>query len=237
MHSLTRYLVIFDFDGTLADSFSGIYRAKQIVARQLQLEMPSQETVRKAIGFEFLTALQICFPCAAISTLEEFIKRFRLLMQEDAYQPELFVGTRDMLNALQSISRRYGVKTEFAIASSKSHAELQKAIEFNQLRPFFPIDQTFCGDQFVGGKTHPNMLETLLNTFKLELDSCLMVGDTEADVRFGALLRPHIQTVCVSWGMRTRAELLAADLPPFQWIEHWDEFVKIFEHFVRSQLH
>lgn len=209
-------VLVFDWDGTLADSVSKIVACKKFLAEKYHLPAPSEEMVRSVLGTKFEEALANCFPDATQITLIQLGQEFHALMQQDSYQANLFPGANAVLDAL----KKRGIK--LAIASSKDRREMDKAIVHNQLEGIFEC--ICCGKEYQE-KPHPAMLNYIKKKFNAQPDECLMVGDTTTDIQFAA--NAGIQTVCVTFGALPKLTLQSMN--PCAFIEEWKQLLEVID--------
>lgn len=202
-------LIIFDWDGTLADSVNKIIQCKRFLAEQYQLSPPSEETIRSVLGLKFENAMRICFPDASPVTLQQLGEDFHRLMQQDNYQAALFPHVKKILRHLKK-------KYKLAIATSKARIELDKALSYNELQDTF--DATYCSEEHAG-KPLPAMLLNLMEKFKIRPNECLMIGDTTIDIEFAR--NAKVKTVGVTFGAHTPEQLNTMN--PIALINDWME--------------
>jgi phosphoglycolate phosphatase len=209
-------LVVFDWDGTLADSVSKIIACKHYLAEKYEVDKPTEEQVRHVLGMEFKEAMKICFPSVSSEMLDNLCNEFRETMQLKEYQGEMFPGSVEMLRALKA--RNY----KLAIATSKSRKELDSAITHNKLEGIFDI--TCCGAEYKE-KPDPTMLRHIMKTLCFSSDECIMVGDTTSDVNFGT--NAKVKTICVTFGSHSKEKL--EQLKPFAFIDSFDQLETIID--------
>jgi phosphoglycolate phosphatase len=209
-------LIVFDWDGTLADSVNKIIACKEFLARKYNLPVPSEKTIRNVLGIKFELAMATCFPTAPPDLLFKLGKEFNILMQEKAYQANLFPYAKEILHLLKE------QKYKIAIATSKAKVELTTALAHNGLEDFF--DAVCCSEEY-DGKPVPTMLNHLMKVFKVQPEECLMLGDTSIDIMFAQ--NAGIKTVCVTFGAHSVEKLKAMN--PLALIEDWRELPATLE--------
>ena len=118
----TRYrLLVFDWDGTLADSTALIAGAIQQACRDLGLPAPDEASARHVIGLGHRDAISLVAPQLAASDVARFSERYRYhYLIGDADIP-LFAGVIDMLDELERGHL-------LAVATGKSRAGLARAL-------------------------------------------------------------------------------------------------------------
>lgn len=207
-------LIVFDWDGTLADSVGKIIACKSFLANKYNLSPPCEETVRSVLGLKFENAMAICFPTASSNMLLALGKEFNTLMQQDAYQADRFPHVKQVLALLKEQN------FILAIATSKARCELDKALLYTGLAGIF--DATCCSEEYEG-KPLPAMLHHLMRQYKVEPDECLMMGDTTIDIMFAQ--NAGVKTICVTFGAHSAEKLKA--MHPLALIDNWLQLPQI----------
>lgn len=188
MHDIK--LVIFDWDGTLADSAGQIVSAMQRAISALQLPPRSDEAIAELIGLGLNDALQRLYPDADLDRLLELLDRYRAQwLSEGAGEAELFVGALDALKRLRDDGFR------LAIATGKSRRGLDRSLAHHVgVRELIIASRT--ADE-TASKPDPLMLRELLALEGLSAEQALMIGDTEYDLAMAAAIgMPAIGVTC-----------------------------------------
>ena len=196
-----RNLVIFDFDGTLADTKPTIVRTATGVLLEWGIPEDVVAThVDELIGPPFPEAFSWVFGVSEADALE-ITRRYR--ERYFASGPEawpLFPGVRELLGLLREQGRRV------AIASSKAQQAIDRGVSDNDAWPLF--------DAVVGKRpgevdTKADAIMRVLADMGCSPDDAVMVGDRFHDVE-GAL-SCGVPCVGVTWGdTGTREELEGA---------------------------
>ncbi len=170
-----RYdLIVFDWDGTVMDSTALISGSIQAACRDLGLAVPDDETARHVIGLGLDQALRYAVPDLPEQRRPELVERYRhhFLLQDETVP--LFDGARETIMEL------HGAGYQLAVATGKSNAGLNRAMQATDMKPYFhatrTADQTFS-------KPHPAMLLELMGELGVSAERTLMVGDTTHDVQ------------------------------------------------------
>lgn len=216
MQKITKKLLIFDWDGTLADSVNKIISCKQRLAKEHFLSIPSDETIKSVLGMEFMLALKKCFPNAQEKELEHFAERFQVLINSKEYQSDLFPFAR---KTLEELKKR---KMKLAVATSKSRAALNHALQYAGISELF--DLTCCGEEYYE-KPNPAMLLHICSELKVHPSNSLYIGDTVIDVFFAK--NASINVICTSFGAGNQNELIKHQ--PLKIINNWQNFLDIID--------
>jgi phosphoglycolate phosphatase len=195
-----RYdLVVFDWDGTLADSTSVIAVALQRACRDVGCAVPDDLSARFVIGLGLTDALRHIAPQLTVADYPRLSERYRAhyLAQEDRIP--LYAGARELLSGLR------GAGHALAVATGKSRTGLDRALAFHGLTQAF--DVTRCADEGMP-KPHPDMLHHIVARLHVVRERVLMVGDTTHDLRMAA--QAGVDSVALSHGAHDAAMLAGA---------------------------
>jgi phosphoglycolate phosphatase len=197
-----RYdLVVFDWDGTLADSTSIIAKALQLACRDVGCDVPDDVSARFVIGLGLVDALRHIAPRLAVADYPRLSERYRAhyMAQEDRIP--LYAGARELLHDLRAGGHA------LAVATGKSRTGLDRALAFHRLAAAF--DVTRCADEGMP-KPHPEMLNHIVTRLGVARERVLMVGDTTHDLRMAA--QAGVDFVGMSHGAHDAAMLAEATL-------------------------
>ncbi|KPJ54518.1 MAG: hypothetical protein AMS16_04765 [Planctomycetes bacterium DG_58] len=188
--------IIFDFDGTVGDSYLPVTESFNHVFRHFGRRELTVDEVRPFVGIGLeVTLTKHLGP----EKLEEAIGIFReryLKIYKDG--SKLMPGAREMLDALDG---RY----RMALCSNKPGETLRSLADHLDIRRHFRV---VLGAYDVPNlKPHPDMLKKALAELEATRDDSLYVGDTLTDVAFARSC--EIPYVLVLGGTGTRDELSA----------------------------
>ena len=166
-------LLVFDWDGTLADSTALIADSIQRACRDISEPVPDDETARYVIGLGLADMLRLIAPGLSPGRTGELIARYRHhFLTRDAEIP-LFEGIRGLLDALDGSGFLLGV------ATGKSRQGLERAMAQQGIGHRFVA--TRCADEGFP-KPHPDMLLHLMERTGFAPEETLMIGDTTHDL-------------------------------------------------------
>lgn len=172
---MIRYLV-FDFDGTLADSTEGIIKTTRATFARMGLPMPEDRDVRQGIGLPLRGALRT----AGIP--EDRIEEGADIYHEVFYEvaPKhivLFPGAKEALEGLASRGYR------MAIATSRSEHSLVMLLGEHGIAQYFEVlGSVGCVDN---PKPAPDIVLWVLGRMGATPDQTLVIGDTVYDIQMG----------------------------------------------------
>lgn len=186
-------LVIFDFDGTLADTLPWFCSIVNSVADKYhfkRVDMEQIDELRALSAKEIIQHLEIpTWKLAAIAT------HVRSLMADHTHRIGLFPGVAEAIYELRELELRIGI-----VSSNSRHniarilgAELDSAIEWFE-----------CGSSLFG---KARRIRRLLNNCKVSTERAIYVGDETRDAQAANQL--GIDFGGVSWGYNTRDALSA----------------------------
>lgn len=166
-------LLVFDWDGTLADSTAIIAASIQQACCDLDLPIPVDSAAKFVIGLGLADALRRVAPSLAPADYPRLTERYREhYLARDADIP-LFAGAREMLDALHARGHL------LAVATGKSRVGLARALAQQRLADRFVASR--CADEGLP-KPHPDMLLKLMDCCGVHASETLMIGDTSHDL-------------------------------------------------------
>jgi len=198
-------LVVFDCDGTLADSQAAIVTAMTNSFRELGFAPPKARQVRAVVGLSLPQAIStLTQDLPEIYNSDQIamlVERYKLHYQnlralEQSLEP-LFDGIADLI---QDLSKR-GIP--MAVATGKSERGLNRCLEQNGLTNVFVSLQT--ADRHPS-KPHPAMLLQAIADTGAKPDKTWVLGDTRYDMEMAQAA--SAKPVGVSWGYHSRKELI-----------------------------
>ena len=147
-------LLIFDWDGTLADSAGLIVSTTQAAIRDLGLPPRENHQISELIGLGLEDGMRRLYP----EFEPQWVMRQLMLHRRESglkiHSTPLFDGAADALAELRALGFR------LAVATGKPRAGLEGAFdEHGHLRPLFETSR--CADE-TADKPHPLMLEEIL---------------------------------------------------------------------------
>lgn len=178
-------VVIFDWDGTVMDSVGKIVNCVQLAAAEQQLVVPSYDEAKQIIGLSLDPAFARLFPAADAKTRLLLAEAYKDIYQhQDKTPTPLFSGARELFEQLQQQGYL------LAVATGKMRRGLERMWEETQTKQFFTA--SCCADE-AQSKPHPQMLQQILATLRLQAAQALMVGDTVHDLAMAqAIAMPRV---------------------------------------------
>ena len=184
--------IIFDFDGTIADTLPYSFQRFLEIAKALQLNDLSERQIIKEIRSKsYQELLKGSFKRAWLKLpyVVNMIKNMQIELEKEMENIKFFTGVKKFLFDL----KKKGYK--LAIISSNRIENINKFIKFNKIDIF----------DFVHGKTDlfgkEGYLKKFLKDFKLDGSEVIYIGDEIRDVE--ACKKAGIKMIGVSWGLHT----------------------------------
>jgi phosphoglycolate phosphatase len=174
-------LVIFDFDGTLADSARGITACMSAAFGSFGLQSPPIEDVRPRIGLRLEEAIGQLIRDRRDVDIGAVAMRYRELHPSVAAPATtLFPGTREMLSALDATGMT------LAIVSQKARKGLAHVLSQCAIDHCF--DLVLGSDDVIAAKPNAALYDhhVVPSCGDPARDRVLVVGDTDIDLRFAA---------------------------------------------------
>ena len=200
----TPILIVFDCDGTLADSQHIITEAMRFAFRSTGLAAPERSSILRIVGLSLGEAVAALAPDQCEARRDEIVRAFRerstaLRLTATMCEP-MFPGAGSLL---RSLSEREDVI--LGLATGKSRRGVARIIEQNGLDGIFATIQT--ADD-APSKPHPAMLLQAMDETGTSPATAVMIGDTSYDMLMAA--SANVASIGVTWGYHTKAELRQA---------------------------
>jgi len=197
----TPILIVFDCDGTLADSQHVITEAMRFAFQSTGLVAPERSSVLRIVGLSIGEAVAALAPDQCQAKRDEVARVFRerstALRLNPAMREPMFTGAASLLRTL---TEREDVI--LGLATGKSRRGAARIIEQNGLNGVFATIQT--ADD-APSKPHPAMLFQAMKETGTSPETTIMIGDTTYDMLMAA--SAHVAGIGVIWGYHTKAEL------------------------------
>lgn len=194
-------LCIFDFDGTLGNTVNVILNTLKATFTEMGLQQMTDDEYRSTIGLP----LEECFSTLGAKDeahAKECAATYRRIFP--SFDTENAVTL--FPNVLETLGQLKANGMIIAIASSRRHVSLDNYI--NRLGLKSMVSYAVGADDVEHAKPHPEPVETILATFGIKPDECIVIGDAPYDIIMGK--SAGCLTCAVSYGNGTRDELKAA---------------------------
>lgn len=181
--------IIFDFDGTLADTNKIIMDAWQEAYRILTNHEGNEEEIKATYGEPLALSLEKAFPDVPV---EESIKIYRGY-QKDRYEETLepFDGMVDLIKSLKDAGCKVGIVT------SRRKQSTMIGLEKFGIVPY--LDGIITDEDCKKHKPDPAPMYAALKKLNADPSETLMIGDTLFDIRCAH--NAGVRAVHVGWAM------------------------------------
>lgn len=205
-------IIIFDFDGTIADSFALIVK----ITNRLSTEFGYQPvTNQELLELKNLTAREIIKKSQiSIFKIPFLLRRVKTEFSKEVIRLKPIPGIDRALLDLKQKGYRLGIIT------SNDRKNVMIFLQKNNLDNLFDF---VCADTTIFGKH--KAIDNFLKQNQFNLDEVIYVGDETRDIN--AAKTSKIKSIGVSWGFNS-AFILAKYKPDFL-LEKPEEFIKAIE--------
>lgn len=166
--------IIFDFDGTVADTRRGVFDSIIYALTSYGYEVPDESVLNSFLGPPLFESFQKTTGCSD-ETAQALTAKYRELYTDNAmYRLHLFDGVEEMLKKMKA----NGIK--MAIASSKPEKFFSKLLKHLEITEYFDV---VCGASL--GDIHNTkqaIIARAMEKLSAERDKTLMVGDRVFDI-------------------------------------------------------
>ena len=191
-------LLVFDWDGTLADSTASIVSAMRTAIDECGFDPRSDENIKDIIGLGLLQAAAVLYPDLIPEHWEKLAHKYRLHYSLANHgRTKLFPGVQNTLDHLKILDY------QLAIATGKSRKGLNNSLRDTGVEEFFHFSR--CADEAIS-KPHPQMLMEIMDELDVKPAQTVMIGDSEYDLQMAN--NAGVKPVAVTYGSQTRDHLL-----------------------------
>ena len=208
-------LVMFDLDGTLADTGHDLASSVNFTRAHFDLEPLPERSIYAQVGrgVEYLIkhALLEKSPEDFQQVMHVFLGHYERHLLD---RTVLYPGVRDVLD--------YFCAKRKVVVSNKMYRLTLAVVRGLGVEDCF--DAIFGGDSAVEKKPHPALLHVALRRFQLSAANAVIVGDGDTDIEAGK--RAGVMTCGVTYGLGDKSDLIAA--APDLLI---DDLTELYDHF------
>ncbi|NMD71746.1 HAD-IA family hydrolase [Bacillus sp. DNRA2] len=190
--------IIFDFDGTLADSTEVLMHAWNLVAEQHQFEKLHKEDIPALKNLSIQErARKFRFPMYKLPVVLPKIYRY---MKEHIDEIKLFDGIKEVLNSLGQMGYH------IIILSSNDSENIKLLLKQEQVNA---VSQVLTSSKIFGKDA---ILKKFMKQENVVPEQCLYVGDEVRDIL--ACKKVRVPVMWVSWGVDSY-ELIEKEKPDY----------------------
>ena len=190
-------LIVWDWDGTLANSTGMITDAIVKAAEQVGLPALDPAAASNIIGLGLRESIQALFGEIPAHKAQALARQYTANYYAGEAEIPLFLGAKETIIELN----RRGYK--LAVATGKGRRGLNLALLHCGLGKYFhetrTVDECFS-------KPHPQMLDELMDICVARPERTLMIGDTSYDLQMAQ--NAGVPALAVTFGAQSREQLL-----------------------------
>ncbi|MBX9675184.1 MAG: HAD-IA family hydrolase [Methylotenera sp.] len=190
-------LIVWDWDGTLANSTGMIVNAIVKAAEQVGLPTLDPQAASNIIGLGLKESIYALYGDIPIEKAQALAAQYSTNYYAGESEIPLFDGAKETIIELN----RRGYK--LAVATGKGRRGLNLALQHCGLTNYFhatrTVDECFS-------KPHPQMLDELMDLLVATPERTLMIGDTSYDLQMAQ--NAGVASVAVSFGAQTQDKLV-----------------------------
>ncbi len=169
-------LFVYDFDGTLVDTFADIANSVNLALAEMNIQSLSRETIRRNIGSGVVNLMSRSLEGSGCDDVEMAVSFFQKHYNNHQLdQTKLYPNGREVVEHFS--------KKKNAILSNKPISFVEKILtELNFLSLF---DSVLGGDSLSERKPNPMGLQLLMTNLNCPVKEVLMIGDSAIDIETG----------------------------------------------------
>lgn len=196
---MTAKVIIFDFDGTLANTIDVILDITNRLASDFGYKQttPAELTRLKSLSSRELVKES----GVSILKLPFLIKKVRVELNKEITQVQPIEGIKEVLQVLRAKGNRLGIIT------SNSKENIINFLEKNEWQNLF--DFVYSGTTLFGKS---KVIDSVIKQQKLNHEDVIYVGDETRDIE--AARKSNVKAIAVSWGFNSPI-VLAKQNPDF----------------------
>ena len=207
--------IIFDFDGTLANTNDIIVASRQATYEHyLGHTLPVRE-IEASFGEILVNTIGRMIPDAPVNEVVDFYRSYQDSHQQE-YEVYVFEGVRELLEQLRARGCIIGVGTSRTAYSFRNY---MKKLEMDQL-----VDEVVTMNDVSSHKPDPETIDALLKKMMANAgepydecsgipehvrDAAVMIGDTKYDI--GCANNAGVDSVIVGWSHYVDEEAMLAE--------------------------
>lgn len=195
-------LIIFDFDGTLADTTATILSTYQMAIRDISADSRTDAECQATIGVPLKEGFRQLYPDYTEEQLDNCVDTYRRIFNENKSRlvPKLYPGVKETLEKLAQLN------IQMSVASSRSRESLIEFCDDNDINKYFSL--VLGADDVKHPKPNPEPVLLTLEKLKQDADQTIVVGDMPVDIAMGN--GAGCCTVGVTYGNSSRQDLIKA---------------------------
>jgi phosphoglycolate phosphatase len=199
--------LIFDFDGTLADTLELVLEFGREHGPDLKIRPLTREEFRSRSMREALELMGV-----PLYRIPQLAKQLKGQIREHLKDLELFPGTSEFIRAAEDSG------LELSIVSSNAEDTIRPALVRNGISAAFGC---ISSDSSIFGKS--KVIRRFLRLHKIDPTQCVYIGDEVRDLE--ACQEVGLRMIAVDWGWDDRTRLEAAGASEI--VSSWEEIAAL----------
>ena len=195
-------LIVFDFDGTIADTCHTIVATMQSTMRIMNLPVADIDTCKSTIGLPLKSCFAQIYPHLDDDVLDKCTATYRDIFNKnkELIPPSLFPNVKSTLHTFNDLG------ITLSVASSRSYGSLVELIEKLGIGNY--ISYVVGADNVAKAKPAPDPVLKTLQALNIKAENAIVVGDMPVDIMMGS--SAHTLTCGITYGNSSRQQLAAA---------------------------
>ena len=194
--------ILWDFDGTLADSREGIIKSWQYIFKKIKNEDIGEDDLRNTFGEPLRVSLKKFFPDVDVEKSVAIYREY--LDKADGEHFQLFENAGDILEEI----KQRGVA--MSLVTSRGRESTLKGLSEMGIDKYF--SHVITADMVREHKPHPEAILKALELMDIEEKQAVMIGDTTYDIM--AAKRAGVKSALVKWHELDMKRLESLELVP-----------------------
>mgnify|MGYP003959862391 CR=1 FL=1 len=183
-------IFVYDFDGTLVDTFEDIANSVNLTLTEMSLQSLDRGTICKNIGSGVVNLMTRSLAGSGCNDVETAVSIFQKYYNHHLLdQTKLYPNGREIVEHFSNKNN--------TILSNKPVVFIKKI--FETMSFLSPFDSILGGDSLDEQKPNPKGLQFLMKKYNCPAEKVLMIGDNAIDVETGK--RAGVITCGVTYGL------------------------------------
>lgn len=170
-------LVVFDWEGTLADTLGQILKIMAAEAATLGLGEVDETIARQTLQFGLIVTIKKVFPGITPERQAHLLEAIQKALASRSKEACLFTGARELLTRINNAGM------DLALATNKGQHSLQRTLKGVGVESFFEVTRS-AGQ--CPAKPCPQMLEEIMTHCAVVPSATVMIGDSLSDIEMAA---------------------------------------------------
>lgn len=208
-------LIMFDLDGTIADTSEGVIHCVKYAEEKLQLRQLSEDTYKKFIGPPNRDSYNRYYGLTG-ALLDRAVEAHKAYaVKHGVYEAVLYPGVRELLSALKADG------LTLAVVTLKLQESAEKMLKYFKLDGYFDVIMAVAGTE----SKKSDLIDLCLEKVDILKESAIMVGDSEYD-QIGAM-ESRVDFFGVTYGFGFHSKSDTEDLPCVAVAENVEELYQL----------